>query len=86
MQISPVLLARNVPPTLQTLQASDLRSWNLLAQFRRRLKPVLEATPPSASAADPRREVLAEDYFCLLLFGLFRKGVKPLKYSFPASS
>lgn len=65
-------------PTLQTLQVSDLKSWKLLDQFRQRLKPVLEATPPSASAADPRREVLAEDYFCLLLFGLFNPALKSM--------
>lgn len=65
-------------PTLQTLQVSDLKSWKLLDQFRQRLKPVLEATPPSASATDPRREVLAEDYFCLLLFGLFNPALKSM--------
>jgi len=67
-----------VAPTLQTLQESDLKSWKLLDQFRQRLKPVLEAMAPSASATDPRREVLAEDYFCLLLFGLFNPALKSM--------
>jgi hypothetical protein len=67
-----------VAPALQPLQESDLKSWKLLEQFRRRLKPVLEAAPPPASASDPRREVLAEDYFCLLLFGLFNPALKSM--------
>lgn len=63
---------------LHTLQESDLKSWQLLAQFRKRLQPVLAAATPSASASDPRREVLAEDYFCLLLFGLFNPALKSM--------
>jgi hypothetical protein len=62
----------------QPLQESDLKSWQLLAQFRKRLQPVLAAAAPSASASDPRREVLAEDYFCLLLFGLFNPALKSM--------
>lgn len=62
----------------QSLQESDLKSWRLLAQFRKRLRPVLAAAAPSASARDPRRQVLAEDYFCLLLFGLFNPALKSM--------
>lgn len=65
-------------PTLQALKVSDLKSWKLLDQFRQRLKPFLEASSPSACATDPRREVLAEDYFCLLLFGLFNPALKSM--------
>jgi DDE family transposase len=61
------------------LKESDLKSWKLLAQFRQRLQPILEATPKSSSEQDPRREVLAEDYFCLLLFGLFNPALKSMR-------
>jgi hypothetical protein len=65
-------------PTLAPLREDELKSWHLLAQFRQRLQPVLAAAMPSPSAADPRREVLAEDYFCLLLFGLFNPALKSM--------
>jgi hypothetical protein len=67
-----------MPPTALELKESELRNWNLLEQFRQQLKPLLEATPRSASEQDPRREVLAEDYFCLLLFGLFNPALKSM--------
>jgi hypothetical protein len=66
-----------VAPT--TLQASDLKSWKLLDQFRQRLKPLLEQATPSPAQADPRRTVLAEDYFCLLLFGPFNPALKSMR-------
>ena len=62
---------------LPTLQESDLQSWKLLDQFRQRLKPFLESEPQPL-ATDPRRQVLAEDYFCLLLFGLFNPALKSM--------
>ena len=62
---------------LPTLQESDLQSWKLLDQFRQRLKPFLESEPQPL-APDPRRQVLAEDYFCLLLFGLFNPALKSM--------
>lgn len=66
-------------PTTHALEESDLKSWKLLAQFRQRLKPLLEAAPKSPTEQDPRREVLAEDYFCLLLFGLFNPALKSMR-------
>jgi hypothetical protein len=63
-------------PVAAELKESDLKSWKLLAQFRQRLQPVLKAAPKSPTEQDPRREVLAEDYFCLLLFGLFNPALK----------
>jgi hypothetical protein len=68
-----------VAPTTHALQESDLKSWKLLAQFRQRLKPLLAAAPKSPTEQDPRREVLAEDYFCLLLFGLFNPALKSMR-------
>jgi len=63
----------------RALQESDLKSWKLLDQFRRVLQPVLERATPSPTEADPRREILAEDYFCLLLFGLFNPALKSMR-------
>ncbi len=72
-----VRFAEGVAPKHAELKASQLRHWRLLDQFRRRLEPHLEAARPSQN--DPRREVLAEDYFCLLLFGLFNPCLKTMR-------
>ena len=61
------------------LQASDLRHWRLLDQFRRRLQPCVSAATPCATEADPRRKLFADDYFCLLLFGLFNPVLKSMR-------
>src|ERR1700689_1123139 len=65
-------------PTPPRLREDELKSWQLLAQFRQRLQPVLAEAAPSPPAADPRRAGLAEDYFCLLLFGLFNPALNSL--------
>ena len=57
-------MASKRPP----IRDDQLQSWNLLAGFRRRVLPLLEAQSVSATAADPRRTLFAEDYFCLFLF------------------
>jgi hypothetical protein len=59
------------------LNESELRHWHLLDQFRRRLKPLL--VPASEFTAEPRRKLLEEDYFCLLLFGLFNPALKSMR-------
>lgn len=59
------------------LNESDLSNWRLLDQFRRRLKPLVEAV--STGAEDPRRKLVAEDYFSLLLFGLFNPALKSMR-------
>lgn len=56
-----------------------MRSWRLLDQFRRRLKPHLDAAARSPSENDPRRELFAEDYFCLTLFSLFNPCLKSMR-------
>lgn len=66
-------------PTTHALQESELKSWKLLERFRQRLQPLLAAAPKSSTEQDPRREVLAEDYFCLLLFGLFNPALKSMR-------
>ena len=59
------------------LKESDLRNWRLLEQFRHRLKPYAEAT--TANPEDLRRKLVADDYFCLLLFGLFNPALKSMR-------
>jgi hypothetical protein len=68
-----------VATVVEPIKESDLQSWKLLEQFRQRLRPVLAVAPRSAAEQDPRREVLAEDYFCLLLFGLFNPALKSMR-------
>lgn len=65
--------------TSPELKESQLHSWKLLERFREQLQPHLQAAPRSPSEQDPRREVLAEDYFSLLLFGLFNPALKSMR-------
>jgi len=64
---------------LQPVNESDLQSWKLLQQFRRRLQPHLAAAPKTATEQDPRSQLLADDYFCLLLFGLFNPALRSMR-------
>ena len=50
------------------IRPDQLQSWKLLEGFRRRVLPLLAARPATATEADPRRTLFAEDYFCLFLF------------------
>jgi len=68
-----------VAPALQRVEQSDLRSWKLLQQFRQRLRPLLAAAARTPTEQDPRCELLAEDYFSLLLFGLFNPALKSMR-------
>jgi hypothetical protein len=68
-----------VAPTLQPVKESDLQSWKLLQQFRRRLRPHLAAATRTATEQDPRCQLLGDDYFCLLLFGLFNPALRSMR-------
>jgi hypothetical protein len=57
-------VAKKRPP----IRPDQLQSWKLLEGFRRRVLPLLAARPATATEADPRRTLFAEDYFCLFLF------------------
>ena len=57
-------MAKKRPP----IRPDQLQSWKLLEGFRRRVLPLLAARPATATEADPRRTLFAEDYFCLFLF------------------
>ena len=56
----------------QNIDERKLSSWKLLDEFRRRLAKVQARTPkPQARPGGPERLLLEEDYFSLVLFGLF---------------
>ena len=61
------------------LSEKDLRQWDLIATFRRRL--LASARPESLhpSWADPRRRLLYADYLSTFLFGLFNPALKTMQ-------
>jgi hypothetical protein len=56
------------------LKESDLRCWHLLDQFRKRLASHHDSA--AAAKDDSQRKLFADDYFSLLLFGLFNPALK----------
>ena len=65
--------------TVAGVSEGDLRSWKLLQRFRQRLQPHLAAASKTATTQDPRCQLLAEDYFCLLLFGLLNPALHSMR-------
>jgi hypothetical protein len=63
------------PPSLP-FSSAELGNWKLLAEFQRRLEPILNATPKSNTELDPRRILLSSDYFSLILFALLNPAIK----------
>ncbi len=59
------------------IKETDLRHWRLLEQFRERLSQRLQQASPEP--ADPRRKLVCEDYFSLLLFSLLNPVVKTMR-------
>jgi hypothetical protein len=57
------------------LEADQLRSWKQLRQFRQ----LLVAQTDAFADADPRRTLLADDYFSLFLFGLLNPVFKTMR-------
>jgi hypothetical protein len=62
-----------------SLKESDLHHWKVLADFKAALARVWPQAERSASWADQRRLLGAEDYLCLFLFGLINPVVRTLR-------
>jgi hypothetical protein len=60
-----------VPEKSRPLSEEQLRNWKVLDRFRKALRPRLSAAPKHPSESDPRRQLRAEEYFCLFVFRLF---------------
>lgn len=64
----------------QTIDEKKLSRWKLLDEFRRRLAKVMEsAGPRQKPPGGPERLLLEEDYFSLMLFGLFNPVVDSMR-------
>lgn len=72
--------------TKRKLSEADLRNWKLLAEFQRRLQPILEKAPASATELDERRKLMPADYFSLMLFGLLNPVLKTMRGLVAASA
>ena len=64
----------------QNIDEKKLSNWNLLDDFRRRLAKVAQTTAPKPKRpGGPERLLLEQDYFCLILFGLFNPVVQSMR-------
>lgn len=63
----------------EPVRERDLAQWKLVEDFRRRLGAAAQQLPAPRTEGDPRRKLLASDYFCLLLFGLFNPVVRTMR-------
>ena len=62
------------------IDEKKLSSWKLLDEFRRRLAAVQARTAkPEVRPGGPKRQLLEEDYFSLILFGLFNPIIKTMR-------
>jgi hypothetical protein len=63
----------------ERIREDQLRNWNLLDQFRRRVLPLLQAQAPTGTEEDERRTLFAEDYFCSYLFAMLNPVITSLR-------
>lgn len=61
------------------ISAKDLQRWRLVEEFQKRLARVQKGQEPSKRELDPRRTLQAQDYFSLILFGLFNPVVESMR-------
>ena len=63
----------------EPIREDQLHNWNLLKRFRQRVLPLLQARPLTATEADERRTLSAEDYFCTYLFAILNPVTTSLR-------
>ena len=64
----------------QSIDEKKLSNWKLLDEFRRRLAVVQAKTQkPATRPGGPERMLLEENYFSLVLFGLFNPVIKTMR-------
>jgi hypothetical protein len=63
----------------EPVREDQLRNWNLLAQFRQRVLPLLKARALTVTEQDERRTLFAEDYFCSYLFAMLNPVIASLR-------
>jgi hypothetical protein len=68
-----------VAKTRSRIREEQLRNWNLLDQFRRRVLPLLRVQSPKATEQDVRRTLWGEDYFCAYLFAMLNPVVTSMR-------
>jgi hypothetical protein len=68
-----------VAHTRTPIREDQLRNWNLLATFREKLLPLLQAQAATATEPDVRRTLLADDYFCLFLFSMLNPVITSMQ-------
>jgi hypothetical protein len=63
----------------EPIREDQLRNWNLLDRFRRRVLPLLQGQALTATEEDVRRTLFAEDYFCAYLFAMLNPIITSLR-------
>lgn len=81
VRVDPVWFGARVSRSKEKIDEKKLSSWKLLDDFRRRLAKVLGTMPPTPDKrpGGPERLLLGEDYFGLMLFGLFNPVVDSMR-------
>jgi len=68
-----------VPEAALKFSEADLRNWNLLEHFRKVVLPLVEVGPKAATELDPRRQLVAEEYFSLFLFRMLNPIITSMR-------
>ena len=66
-------------PKRAPITEDRLHHWKLLDRFRQEVLPLLQARPQTTTTSDPRRTLLAEDYFCAFLFAMLNPVVTSMR-------
>ncbi len=66
-------------PTSLGFTEGQLRNWKLLQDFQARLRKALAESAQALEEADPKRLLLIENYFSLLMFGLLNPVVRTMR-------